>query len=280
MMKKIIFIASLVSLLFVNSQTGVLASEITGSITTGISTGVSGTVISEVSASPESGTYSSTQSVVLSAAGASSIHYTTDDSQPSCTSEQIYTTPITVASSLTIKAIACYPNNVTSQGASFPYVIQTTPQGGGGGGGGGNTVNNGPITQLGGGTGTTAPASTPVANTAPQGQVLGATTKCGITFNGYMGLGKKNDSEQVKKLQEFLNKELGISLPVTGFFGQLTVAAVKKFQLKYASEILAPWVPHGLPNDKTATGYVYKTTQRWINKLLCAEVDIPLPKLP
>jgi hypothetical protein len=279
-MKKIIFIAGLVSVLLISNQAVVMASEITGNITTGISTGVSGTVISEVTANPEAGTYTSAQSVTLSATGASSIHYTIDGSEPSCASEQVYGAPISVGVSLTIKAIACYPNNNASAVRSFPYVIQAPSGGGGGGGGGGNTVNNGPITQLGGGSGTTAPASTPTSNPAPQGQVLGATTKCGITFNGYMGLGKKNDPEQVKKLQEFLKKELEVSLPVTGFFGQLTLAAVKKFQLKYASEILAPWVPYGLPNDKTATGYVYKTTQRWINKLMCAEVDIPLPKLP
>jgi hypothetical protein len=50
--------------------------------------------------------------------------------------------------------------------------------------------------------------------------------------------------------------------------------------LKYADEILAPWLPYGLASKQTATGYVYKTTQRWINKLHCEDLEIPMPTLP
>jgi hypothetical protein len=60
----------------------------------------------------------------------------------------------------------------------------------------------------------------------------------------------------------------------------MTFEAVKKFQLDNWAEILAPWVPHGLASDKTATGYVYKTTQRMINKIMCASTEVPMPVLP
>jgi hypothetical protein len=97
---------------------------------------------------------------------------------------------------------------------------------------------------------------------------------------GYMRLGGSNNPDNVKKLQSFLNNELGLSLPVTGVFGPLTLDAVKQFQLKYWEQILKPWVPLGLPSDHAATGYVYKTTLYQINKLSCGSLDVPAPELP
>ncbi|TSC61211.1 MAG: hypothetical protein Athens041674_845, partial [Parcubacteria group bacterium Athens0416_74] len=67
--------------------------------------------------------------------------------------------------------------------------------------------------------------------------------------------------------------ELGLNLPLTGFFGLLTENAVKAFQLKYSEQILAPW---GITQP---TGYVYKTTQRWINLSHCSSLNIPMPDL-
>ena len=94
-----------------------------------------------------------------------------------------------------------------------------------------------------------------------------------------MRVGAKNNPDQVKKLQTFLNKQLGTSLPVTGYFGSKTLDAVNKFQVANADQILSPWVPLGLPNAQTPTGYVFKTTKRWINVLECKS-DIPMPQLP
>ena len=115
-----------------------------------------------------------------------------------------------------------------------------------------------------------------------QGEVLGASTEplCEALLTSYLRVGEQNDGEQVKKLQTFLNTHMDANLPVTGVFGPMTFEAVKKFQIKYASEVLAPWLPFGLANAETATGYVYKTTQFKINKLFCATLDIPAPQLP
>jgi len=115
--------------------------------------------------------------------------------------------------------------------------------------------------------------------TVPQGQVLGAS--CGPTLSSYLWRGNANPADQVTILQNFLNTEMGSALPVTGFFGPLTEAAVKAFQLKYYADILGPWVAYGLPSDHTATGRVYKTTEWKINSLSCPEMSsTTLPQLP
>lgn len=115
-------------------------------------------------------------------------------------------------------------------------------------------------------------------STTTEGQVLGAS--CSPILTSYLGIGKPNPADQVIVLQNFLNGNLGISLPVTGFFGPLTFQAVKDFQTKYFSDILSPWVPYGLPSEHTPTGYVYKTTQWMVNHIACEEADPPKPNLP
>jgi peptidoglycan hydrolase-like protein with peptidoglycan-binding domain len=88
-----------------------------------------------------------------------------------------------------------------------------------------------------------------------------------------MRLGKKNDTAEVKKLQKFLNDELKTSLPINGIFGKQTDAAVRKFQAANVPQVLTPW---GITDP---TGYVYKTTQRWINLTYCSTLNIPMPEL-
>ena len=121
------------------------------------------------------------------------------------------------------------------------------------------------------------------ASIGPSGQVLGTSTTTITTTNEttcsesvltqYMRRGKKNDPEQVKMLQQFLNDEMNSNLPLTGFFGRLTENAVKAFQQKYASDILTPW---GLTEP---TGYVYKFTLWKINSLICATLNAPKPEV-
>lgn len=71
--------------------------------------------------------------------------------------------------------------------------------------------------------------------------------------------------EEIKCLQEVLKSEGGEIYPeglITGYFGPLTLKAVKKFQLKYSKEILAPW---GLTYP---TGFVGPTTREKLNQIL------------
>lgn len=177
-----------------------------------------------------------------------------------------------------------------SEGA--PAETPTESAGTSSGGGGGN----GPIVGSFGTTGQVLGAF--VSNT--EGQVLGTATtsataspavaesanppqseSCVVLVTSIpMARGLPNDPAQVKALQEFLNAELGTEIPLTGIFGPRTEEAVKSFQLKYWREILAPWVPFGLPSDHAATGLVGKTTAWKINTLRCPTLNLQFPTLP
>jgi uncharacterized repeat protein (TIGR01451 family) len=111
------------------------------------------------------------------------------------------------------------------------------------------------------------------------GQVLGES--CGLYLTSYIHPNRQNlnDPTQVKKLQTFLNQNLGLNLPITGYYGSSTIAAVNKFQVKYHDEVLTPWVSLGLATPFTPTNYVYQSTQRWINLIMCPSLNLPLPAL-
>ena len=142
----------------------------------------------------------------------------------------------------------------------------------------------------GGGTIASGPLSIGFVNTnTGGGEVLGTSTEaagagdssasCPLYITGYLKQGMSGDD--VAKLQTFLNSSMGANLPVTGTFGPMTLEAVKNFQIANWQQVLAPWTQFGLPSDHTATGYVYKTTQRMINLLECNNaITIPQPQLP
>lgn len=112
-----------------------------------------------------------------------------------------------------------------------------------------------------------------------QGEVLGAST-CSAYLNEYIGAGKNNSAAEVSKLQTFLNKHLGLNLPVNGVYGPMTQEAVNQFQITYRDQILKPWVDAGLhENTLTPTAYVYITTRRWINMLECPALGLPMPNI-
>lgn len=115
------------------------------------------------------------------------------------------------------------------------------------------------------------------ASTDGEGEAPGNNT-CPLLTN-HMREGMANDPAQVTMLQTFLNGEMASGLPLTGFFGPLTTAAVKAFQLKYWEETLKPWAAFGLP-EKTPTGFVFKTTLWKINDIKCPDLDVPFPTLP
>jgi len=143
-MKKIkVLIGSLIGILAVCSMAfAAVSGEITnevGFINTGTE---SARPAVDPTASLAAGTYTSSQSVTLSASGADSIRYTVDGSTPTCNSGLVYSSAITVASTKTIKAISCYSEASGSVSFSnvsaFAYVINIPSSSGGGGGGGGS----------------------------------------------------------------------------------------------------------------------------------------------
>ena len=116
-------------------------------------------------------------------------------------------------------------------------------------------------------------------STAPVGQVLGASTSCGEYITSYVALGGKNDPANVTNLQAFLNSFLHTSISIDGVYGPQTFAAVKQFQTQESDQVLLPWKNFGNPN-LVPTGYVYKTTKREINNIVCPALNLPLPLLP
>ncbi len=100
------------------------ASETTGSLCTGLNCPVEGIVVGAPIFSPVDGTYHTTQNVTLTATGASSIRYTTDESTPVCSaSSSLYSSAISITSTKTIKALSCYPNNNVSSVSSSTYTL-------------------------------------------------------------------------------------------------------------------------------------------------------------
>ncbi len=78
-------------------------------------------------------------------------------------------------------------------------------------------------------------------------------------------LGQRNNYGQVQKLEAFLRDYRDEDVPEDGFYGRDDDAAVRRLQVEYASDVLAPW---GL---STSTGNVMSTTRKKINELYCAQ---------
>lgn len=86
---------------------------------------------------PDSGAYTSIQTISISSAGADSIRYTVNGTDPTCETGNVYTAPFILSSSANVKAIGCDSNLNASTIASNEYTI-TIP-------------NNTPSRDLGGG---------------------------------------------------------------------------------------------------------------------------------
>ena len=111
------------------------ASEYTGTVTTGVTTGVEASVATTPTASPVAGSYTSAQSVTLTADGnEDDIRYTIDATAPTCSTGTEYMGAINVSSSLTIRAIACYGGVASAVGTFADGVHITRPSRRGGGG--------------------------------------------------------------------------------------------------------------------------------------------------
>ena len=124
---------------------------------------------------------------------------------------------------------------------------------------------------LGGGGGGSSSGSR--RNTTNTGQVLGAAIDLCTWDASYLRRGwHGNKIEDINTVQNFLNQYMTSGLVVDGVFGPKTEAAVKAFQVKYATDILTPW------NISTPTGLFYLSTLTKAKEITCS-TDIPLPEL-
>jgi len=119
------------------------ASEIEDTLTTGVQSGVGsmdGILKSAPTASPVAGSYTSSQSVSLTAGGSTAICYTTNSTTPVCSSSiacstgSAYSSAISVSSTTTIKSIACYADASSGPSSSDTYTIAAAVVTTGGGG--------------------------------------------------------------------------------------------------------------------------------------------------
>ncbi len=267
-MRKKIFSISLLAIL---SPFFVFASSIEGSLNTGIYTGPQGYLMQNPVASPVAGTYTSTKSVSLSATGSNTIRYTLDGSSPACPSTgTLYSGAITVSSTKTLKAIACYglDNAASTAVMTYTYTINISSGGSTGGGGGGGYYPTPTATP----TPTPTPTAMPIVGpitipTLPanptqadyqnllnallqqlaylQGLLAsqggGATptptiSPSGAGYKFTVGLAYGDSGEGVRQLQIFLKAQGPEIYPeglITGYFGSLTQKAVQRFQEKY-----------------------------------------------
>lgn len=108
------------------------ASEVTGNLNPGLDTGIAGVNKAAPTLSPAAGTYHSTQTVSLTAAGATKVCYTTDGTtEPACSSATTCSAGTALASggtvstalTTTLKSVACYGDNSQGPVASSIYSL-------------------------------------------------------------------------------------------------------------------------------------------------------------
>lgn len=158
-------------------------------------------------------------------------------------------------------------SQAASTTATYTLVVDAAPapvvvSSGGGGGGGGYYYAPPVVTNSSTSTVTTSTSlQAPLLSEASSlptpsslGQVLGATA---FNFSSNLTLGMSGDN--VTQLQNRLTTEGVYSGPITGYFGHLTLAAVKAYQTKY--------------NISPASGYVGPLTRAQLNNNLFGETS-------
>ena len=97
------------------------------------------------------------------------------------------------------------------------------------------------------------------------GEVQNISGLCENPIQSWISLSGKNDSEDVLKLEKFLNEYESENLKENGVFESSDELAVKRFQEKYRSSILTP---AGIRNP---TGVVYTGTIKIITGIACGK---------
>ena len=100
-----------------------------------------------------------------------------------------------------------------------------------------------------------------------------STPECSTPYlREFIRLGYPNNSEEVKKLQQFLKNDLGYSnIEISGIYDQISFDAVVKFQETYVPEILSEY------GISQGTGNVLKNTRKKINAIKCPAHPLSCP---
>jgi peptidoglycan hydrolase-like protein with peptidoglycan-binding domain len=112
------------------------------------------------------------------------------------------------------------------------------------------------------------PTTTPALPIVREGQLFCTTTPYLTKDIRYGG---KNNPEDVRMLETFLNTYEAADLPVDGIYSQKDMAAVIKWQEKYAAEILAPW------KLKKGTGIISVTSLKKIRQIYKSSCEAVSP---
>ncbi len=118
---------------------------------------------------------------------------------------------------------------------------------------------------------TEATATVTITGDAPAEEVvaLAPAEQCVPILTSYLRAGgTSNNVTDVKNLQKFLKDVENEQVDENGIYDIITIAAVKRFQMKYSSEVLTPW------GINEPTGHVYYTTQNKINNLACTNSNV------
>jgi hypothetical protein len=142
----------------------------------------------------------------------------------------------------------------------------TTPSGASSGSGApASGGGNGPISgSFGGGNGGGAAAITPGSTGGVTGgSIITTAGTCAPIITSTLKIAGKNDANQVRRVQNFLNTFEKANIAITGVYDTATIEAVEDFQVKYRSEVLAPW------GATLPSGEIYITTRNKMNDLYC-----------
>ncbi|MEI7480361.1 MAG: hypothetical protein WCJ59_01920, partial [bacterium] len=178
-----------------------------------------------------------------------------------------YTFTVTATNAMGTSAPPATSSSVTPRGSHRIVIPQTpvvtAPE---------PIINPAPVIVT-GGSGSLTPTTTPIviepvvpggqATTTPIANGNYQPVVCTPYLTGYIKQGSKNNLEDVKKLQIFLNTYEGTSLVVDGVYKTVDMNAVKAFQIKNRKDVLDFW------NMKNPSGYVYISTQKAINRVYC-----------
>ena len=101
----------------------------------------------------------------------------------------------------------------------------------------------------------------------PRPTVLGALVDNSCYYlHDYLRADFKNNPAEVIKLQIFLRSfEGATNVQINGLYDDVTIQAVKTFQIKYKNDVLIPWGYDGAKG----TGYTYLLTKKKVNEIIC-----------